>query len=441
MSLAKGRRTFLRLAALVAAGCIPGGRLAATPRGPVEAPVRKPSKAQVLIIGGGFAGSTCALELRRLVPAMNVTLVDPDDRYVTGPMSNSVLVGLRSLASITVSRRGLERAGVRYVRDRVRCIDTQGRRATLGSGAVLSFDRLVMSPGIRFLWGRPLGYDEAAAQVMPHAWIAGAQTELLAAQLRAMRNGGVVAISVPAGPMRCPPAPFERASLIADYLKRHKPRSKVLIFDANNRFPRQAAFTDTWQALYPGMIEWIPVVEDGAVVRVAPPKMRVYTSQHAHHADVINIIPPQAPALLAVQAGLASDHGWCPVDPETFESRLAARVHVIGDACIADPMPKSGSAAHAEGAHCARAIVAALRGNAPPSDSTPRFESVCYSLLAPARALSIHGRFQLTDGTIREMPVLDEAGPVAPAPPLPSAQEAQNADAWYRRILADSFGE
>jgi sulfide dehydrogenase [flavocytochrome c] flavoprotein subunit len=417
------RRTFLQLSAGTAgAGIL--DRVYATP-----SLIR--IKAKVVIVGGGFAGATCALSLRRLNAAIEVTLVDPEARYVTCPMSNSVLVGLRDLKSITVTRDGLEHAGVRYVRGRVASIDAELRRVRLEGGAVLAFDRLVMAPGIRLLWGKPQGYDEAAAQVMPHAWQAGTQTEILAAQLRAMRNGGVVAISVPSGPMRCPPGPFERASLIADYLKQNKPRSKVLIFDSNNHFPRQEAFTDAWQSLYPGMIEWIPVVEDGAVVRVAPVKRVLYTSHGAHRVDVANVIPPQAPGLLAVQAGLASDHGWCPIRPESFESSTIANVHVIGDACIADPMPKAASAANSQGKHCALAIAAAFDGLEPPA---PQLESVCYDMLASDSALSIHGRFQLADGVIRQMPGLEDPGIV------PSLREARNAVDWYERIVADSFG-
>ena len=417
------RRTFLALSAGTAGAGILRNVHAAEPRAQV--------KAKVVIVGGGFAGASCALLLRRLSPGIGVTLIDPDDRYVTCPMSNSVLAGWRDIKSISVPRHGLERAGVNYVRGRITSIDTQLRRAKLAGGGILAYDRLVLAPGIRFLWGKPQGYDLAAAQSMPHAWQAGAQTEILAAQLRAMRNGGVFAISVPPGLMRCPPGPFERASLVAAYLRQNKPRSKVLIFDSNNRFPRQDAFTDAWNSLYPKMIEWIPVVEDGAVVRVAAAEKVLYTSGGAHRVDVANIIPPQAPGLLAAQVGLASDHGWCPIKPETFESSSVANVHVIGDACIADPMPKAASAAITQARQCALAIAAALEGREPPA---PVFESVCYSLLARGSALSIHGRYQLTDGAIRQMPSPDDAGSSR------SAQEAQNAEDWYKGILADAFG-
>jgi sulfide dehydrogenase [flavocytochrome c] flavoprotein chain len=416
------RRWFLRFAAVSALGMV------FRPADIVQARTRV--KARVVVVGGGFGGSTCALHLRRLDPSIEVTLIDPDARYVTCPMSNSVLTGSRDLASITVSRRGLRQMGVNYVPDRVSEIDPQQRRVRLGGGRYLGYDRLVVAPGIRFLWGTPVGYDEVAARKMPHAWIAGIQTEVLGSQLRHMRDGGVVVISVPAGPMRCPPGPFERASLIAAYLKQHKPRSKVLIFDANNHFPRQDDFADAWQRLYPGMIQWIPVVEDGTVVRVDPAKMTVFTAQQAHVADVINIIPPQAPALIAQQAGLASGRGWCPVNPQTFESGLVADVHVIGDACIADPMPKSGSAANAQGRQCAISIVAALGGRDPPE---AQLESVCYSLLGQEMGLSIHGHFRAAAAVIRQIP-----GPIDPSPP--SAGEAKNAAMWYRNIVADSFG-
>jgi sulfide dehydrogenase [flavocytochrome c] flavoprotein subunit len=298
----------------------------------------------------------------------------------------------------------------------------------------MRYDRLVFAAGIRFLWGRPQGYTEAVAAALPHAWQAGPQTLLLAAQIAGVRTGGVVAISVPAGPMRCPPGPFERASLIAGYLKRRNPRAKVMILDANNHFPKQDVFTDAWQDLYPGMIDWIPVTDGGAIERVDPSTKTLYTSQGAVRADVINIIPPQAPAQLAVEAGLASDHGWCPIDPDGFLSALLPNVHVIGDACISDPMPKAASSANAQAKRCARAIALALRGRETRAEP---LESVCYSLLAADRALSIHARFEIAGAALKTV----AAAPSEPQSPAPSAAEAQNAARWYAGIVADSFGE
>jgi len=412
------RRRFLQGAMLAALGSTSLARAAAR-------------RARVVVVGGGFAGASCALQLRRLDPAIDVTLVDPDERYVTCPMSDAVLVGWRSMQSITVSRAGLARAGVHCIRDSVAAIDAQARQVRLVSSKALAYDRLVVAPGIRFLWDRIEGYDEAASERMPHAWRAGAQTGLLAAQLRAIDDGGVFAICVPAGLMRCPPAPFERASVVAEYLKQHKPRSKVLIFDANNHFPKQDVFVAAWQELYPGMIEWIPATEGGTVERVDASTMTLYTSRGSQGVAVANVIPRQAPGMLAVDAGLASGHGWCPVVAGTFESTLVANVHVIGDACIAGAMPKSASAAHSQARQCARAIAASLREKKLPP---PEFESVCYSLLGRDRALAIHGRFNVADGEIRQVgipPDADAAGAQA---------QARMADQWYDRIVADSFG-
>jgi sulfide dehydrogenase [flavocytochrome c] flavoprotein subunit len=415
------RRAFLAGSAAAALGTRARGSVARAAR---------PRTARVIVVGGGFAGAACALELRALKPALEVLLVDPDESYVTCPMSNSVIAGLRAMNSITVSRSGLARAGVHLVRDTVVAIDAERRQARLQSGAALAYDRLVLAAGIRFLWGHPLGYSESAALRMPHAWQAGAQTRLLAAQLEALRPGGVVAISVPAGPMRCPPGPFERASLMAAYLARRAPRAKVLIFDANNHFPRQDAFSAAWQELYPGTIEWIPVTLGGALERVDPERMTLYGARGAQRADLINIIPPQAPAAIAVQAGLASDHGWCPVEPSTFESMLVPGVHVIGDACIADPMPKAASAAQAQARQCARTLAAVFDGAAPPP---PVMDSVCYSLLAADRALAIRARFEMHDGVLESLPDAQGAGAAS------QHDEARNATSWYRRIVAESF--
>jgi sulfide dehydrogenase [flavocytochrome c] flavoprotein subunit len=418
-----GRRRWLQMTALAAAYGVSGFSRADS--------ALAGKKRRVVIVGAGFAGSACARHLRQLDAAVDVTLIDPLERYTTCPMSNEVLVGLRDLASITVSRAGVTRAGIRLLRARVDAIDPAARRVRLEGGQAVPFERLVVAPGIRLLWNRIEGYDEAASQIMPHAWQAGEQTQRLARQLRAMDDGGVVAISVPSGLMRCPPAPYERASLIARYLSQHKPRSKVLIFDANNRFPRQDIFTDAWRSMYPGMIEWIAPTQDGAVVRVEPARMTLYTGNAAHAVAVANIIPPQAPGQIAADAGLASDHGWCPIAPSTFESQLIPNVHVIGDACIADAMPKSASAALSQARQCARAIVALLAGR---EVEPSAFDSVCYSLLGPTRAIAIRGRFTTQQGRI----VAVESASASPV--AASAQQAQEAQRWYRAIRTDTFG-
>jgi sulfide dehydrogenase [flavocytochrome c] flavoprotein chain len=413
------RRDFLR--ALALASVVPGSK----------AWSMSAVKPRVVVAGGGFGGASCALQLRQLNPAIEVVLIDPDEHYVTCPASNEVIAGLRDMNSITLARDGLGRAGVSIVRDRVVAIDTDGRHLRLQKNVGMSYDRLVVAPGIRMRWGSPEGYDETAARSMPHAWQAGIQTQLLAAQLRAMRDGGVVAISVPGGLMRCPPGPYERASLIAEYLQRHKPRSKVLIFDANNRFPRQDDFSQAWQEFYPGMIEWIPVTRGGAVERIDARKMTLHTSSGSVRAAVANIIPAQAPGQLALDAGLASGHGWCPVKAASFESEILANVHVIGDACIAGPMPKSASAAHSQARQCALAIVSTLAGREPPASE---LDSVCYSLLRSERALAIRARFGVRDGEIRQNESVDSA-----SAHYSPEQERDQAATWYKKIIADSF--
>lgn len=386
---------------------------------------------RVVIAGGGFAGAGCALQLRRLNPAIRVTLIDPDRRYVTCPLSNEVVTALRNLDSITVSRAGLERAGVHYFPERLAGFDPERRLVRTGDGT-LAYDRLVIAPGIRLLYGTPEGYDAQAALRMPHAWLAGAQTQVLAGCLEALPEGGTVAISVPTGLMRCPPGPYERASLIAYWLRQHRPRSKLLIFDGNNHFPRQDLFTAAWDRLYPGMIEWIGPAQGGAVTRVDVSTGTLYSSSGAHRVNAANIIPPQAPGLLALEGGLASGHGWCPVRPQSFESELVPGVHVIGDACIAGAMPKSASAAHSQARRCAAAIAAAFEER---EMSAPELDSVCYSLLDPASALAIHGHFSISEGQIVQTAARAGESPEVP----PSRQLAQEARQWYAAIRRDCF--
>ncbi len=385
---------------------------------------------RIIIAGAGFAGSCCALELRRLNPALRVMLFEPKSRYLTCPMSNEAIVGLRTLASLTVGRAHLKAAGVEYAQEAIDGIDAAQRTAQLSSGDTVRYDRLVIAPGIRMLPGQPEGYDAAAALRMPHAWEAGPLTDLLRRYLASVPDGGTVAISVPAGLMRCPPAPYERASLIAAYLSRRRRGCKVLIFDSNNHFPRQDVFTAAWQALYPGMIEWISPAEGGAVTRVDAASNTLYSKSGAHPVALASVIAPQAPGILALRSGLCSGHGWCPVKPASFESQLLEHVHVIGDACIAGAMPKSASAARAQAQQCAAAIVASLAGRPPPA---PQLHSVCYSRVSDAAALAIRGEFELAEGELRARGGAESPGPGA------SAALAREAEEWYRDMRRVCF--
>lgn len=416
------RRRLLQLGACAAIGALtsPLPAMAKTPR-------------RVVIVGAGFAGATCALTLRRLDPSIDVSIVDPEPHYISCPRSNAVIGGLRTLESLTISRRGLEQAGITVVRDAVVAIDTDRRRARLRGGRALRYDRLVFAGGIRLRWDAIPGYDEAASQQLPHAWKAGTQTIVLARQLRELRSGGVVAISVPPLPYRCPPGPYERASLIANFLKTHNPRAKILVFDANNRFSKQPLFEQAWQSRYAGLIEWIAVTDGGAVERVDASTRTLHTASGAHRVDIANVIPPQAPAALAVEAGLATANGWCPVNMPTFESKHVAGVHVIGDACIADAMPKSASSANSQGKHCAIAIIEAFAGREGPPAV---LHNTCYSLVSPDAAVSVSGIYRVRDGVLHEV-----SGGMSPvdADATLRADEAAHAEAWYQRIVADSF--
>jgi sulfide dehydrogenase [flavocytochrome c] flavoprotein chain len=410
-----------------------GGAIAAaaTARAPWARPAAGAASPHVVIAGGGFAGGCCALEIRRLSPGTVVTLVDANATYVTCPMSDAVITGLRTMSSITSTRTGVERAGVRLVHDRVAGIDAGQRRVRLRGGAVIAYDKLILAPGIRFLFGQPEGYDEAATQLMPHAWQGGPQTRLLATQLRTVRDGDTLAISVPPGLMRCPPGPYERASLIARWLQQHRRRCKILIFDSNNQFPRQDVFTGVWRERYPGLIEWIPPGDGGAITRVDAATRTLFSSSGAHRVALANVIPRQAPGQLATETGLASGHGWCPIKPATFESQLVEGIHVIGDACIAGPMPKAASAARSQAVHCAAAIAAQFAGHPP---ATSGLDSVCYSMVAPQDTLVIRARFELNGGEIVQVRS-DTPARESMFEPVSAAEE------WYARIRAQCFGD
>jgi sulfide dehydrogenase [flavocytochrome c] flavoprotein subunit len=395
------------------------------------------TQARVVVVGGGFGGATCAKYIRRADAAIEVTLVEPHRQFMTCPFSNAVIAGLRSMASVTHGYDALrQRHGVRVIHTSVAAIDPMARRITLDDGSVLAYDRLVLSPGIDLRWGEIEGYDPVASEVFPHAWKAGPQTVLLRQQLEAMPDGGLVLISAPAEPYRCPPGPYERASLIAHYLKTYKPRSKLLILDAKNAFSKQELFRSAWERLYPGLLEWIPQSQSGRVVRVDTHAHTVSTDFDDYKPAVANIIPPQQAAAVARVAGLDEGKGWCPVRASTFESTVHTGIHVIGDAAIANPMPKSAFSANNQAKTCAAAIVAILRGEAV---STPALMNTCYSLVAPDYAISIAAVYRVVD---EKIVTVDGSSGVSPldAPAETRALEAEYATSWYANISADTFG-
>ncbi len=393
---------------------------------------------RVVVIGGGFGGASCARYIRRLSKEIEVTLVERDSNYVTCPFSNAVLGGLYDMDFITHDYSALQNDyGVNVVHDSAVAIDPDKQTVGLAGGSSLAYDRLVVSPGIDLRWDAIGGYDEAASKAMPHAWKAGEQTVILRKQLEAMPDGGVVIIAPPGNPFRCPPGPYERASLIAHYLKAHKPRSKILIYDAKPAFSKQPLFEQGWQALYPGMIEWISESEGGAIDAVDVKAMTVNpTFGDPQKGDVINLIPPQKAGAIAEAAGLTDGGGWCPVDQRTFESRIHKNVHVIGDASIATPMPKSGFAASSQGKVCATAVVAALTGQEMPD---PSYVNTCYSLVGPDYGISVAAVYRLGEDGIAGVP---GAGGVSPkeADEAFRIAESRYAVGWYQSITSDTWG-
>ncbi len=396
--------------------------------------------AHVVVIGGGFGGATCAKYLRQFDSDVQVTLVEPKKSYTTCPASNWYLGGFReSLDSITHDYSALrDKHGATVVHDKVVGVDVDTRRVRLEGGDSLNYDRLVVSPGIDFRWDQIEGLDETTTEAVPHSWKAGDQTRLLRQQLEAMDDGGTFVLVPPPNPFRCPPGPYERASLIAHYFKENKPRSKVLILDPKDGFSKQGLFQQGWDQLYGDMIEWVPASDGGGVDRIdADSKTVVYNNGFDEvRGDVVNYVPAQKAGKIARDIGLTDDSGWCPVDQKTFESEIHPGIHVIGDASIAGAMPKSGHSANSQGKMTAAAIVAQLRGD---DVVTPSHVNTCYSLLDPNYGITVAAVYRHSDGAIGGV---EGAGGVSPTDVGADfrQQEAVYARGWYASISEDTWG-
>ncbi|MBS0447845.1 MAG: FAD-dependent oxidoreductase [Proteobacteria bacterium] len=422
------RRTVLGLAAALAGGALAG--CAGRPAIPV--------RTRVVVVGGGYGGATAAKYLRLYSEGrIEVVLVEPDETFVSCPMSNLVVHGSRTLADISRPYGTLERVhGVRRVRDRVTAIDVERRVARLAAGDDLRWDKLVLAPGVEMMWDSVEGLQAAnRAGRIVQAWSPGEETMVLRRQLVAMRDGGVYAIAIPEIPYRCPPGPYERACLVADYFKRAKPRSKVLVLDANEDVTSKGPlFKRAWAERYAGIVEYRPQYKATGVDAAAG--IVRFEVQDDVKADVLNVLPDMRAGRVAVAAGLAnSNQRWCNVDWLNFESTAARHVHVLGDALqIAPLMPKSGHMANSHAKAAAAAIVAELAGWEP--DPHPMLANTCYSFVDPDEAVHIASVHEYVAADRTYKPVAGSGGLSS----APSAAEGRIAWGWAHAIWDDMLG-
>ena len=394
-------------------------------------------QAKVVVIGGGFAGATAAKYIRMWSEgSVQVTLVEPNAAFVSCPISNLVLGGVKTMADITTPYDNLDkRHGVQMVRDKVVAIDAAARTVKLAGGSSLAYDRLIVSPGVDFMYETIPGLNNAQAQsAIMHAWKAGPQTVTLRKQLEAMPDGGVFAMAVPAGPYRCPPGPYERACQVAAYFKREKPKSKVVILDANKDVVSKGKlFKKAWADRYAGLIEFRPnhkLVD----VDVASKTMK-FDFAEDFKADVLNVIPQMRAGGIAQTAGLANlDNRWCEVDFLTFESKVMPGVHVLGDSIQGAPgMPKSGHMANQHGKTCAAAVVSLLQGKEPPS--MPIYANTCYSFVSEKEVVHVASVHRY-DAEKKTMLTVKGAGGLTP---VANELEGLHAWNWAQNIWADTL--
>ena len=389
-------------------------------------------KARVVVIGGGFGGATAAKYIRMWDPAIEVTLVERNPFFISCPISNLVLGGSKGIDDIRHGYGGLGRYRVRVIQDEATSIDPGKKTVKLSAGGDLPYDRLVVSPGVDFMFNELPNYAAAAktGRVL-HAWKAGTETLLLRQQLEAMRDGGVYVLSIPVAPYRCPPGPYERICQVASYFKKAKPRSKVLVVDANpDIVSKGPLFKRAWSELYPGIIEYRG---NSKAIDVDEKTMTVKLEVDEVKGDVLNVVPPQRAGDIAVKSGLITHNNrWCNVDWRTMESTAVPGVHVLGDATLSAPaMPKSGHMANNHAKVAAAAIVELLSGRAP--NPNPVMTNTCYSFVSDTEVIHVASVHQWSekDKTIAAVP---GSGGVSAAR---SQQEGVYGWSWAQNIWAD----
>lgn len=425
------RRNFLKLmgagAGVSLAGCATQQASIGAATGPA---MSKSGGRRVVVVGGGYGGTIAAKYIRMLDASIEVVLIEPNKQFISCPFSNLYIGGLlKDLTTLTIGYDKLAaNHGIKMVYDLVTAIDPAKKTVTVSTGTI-DYDRLVISPGVDFRAEELEGYNIATTpEIMPHAWKAGPQTILLRQQLEAMPNGGTVVLTVPVSPFRCPPGPYERTSMIAMYLKQHKPKSKIIVLDANPDIASKAGlFRKGWKKHYEGIIDYRKAQKVTAVDEKA--RSVFVEGIEEIKGDVVNVIPPQRAGNIAKVAGLIGpDKAWCPVNATTFESTLQKNIHVIGDACSAGAMPKSGYSANSEAKVCATNLVAMMNGK-----ETTELSGIntCFSYLSAKEAVSVAAVYTVKDGAIIAVP---NSGGVSPDL---SELEAIYAESWLKNILTE----
>jgi NADPH-dependent 2,4-dienoyl-CoA reductase/sulfur reductase-like enzyme len=423
------RRNFTRFA---------GASLAGMATTPLFAPAvlgQSKAKPKLVVIGGGPGGGTVARYVNKdAAGAIDVTMIEPVRNFTTCFFSNLYVGGYRSFQSITHNYDKVRKAGVRIVPARATAIDRDKKRVMVGRQAI-PYDRLVVSPGIDLKWDSVPGYSEAASQTMPHAWKPGAQTQLLAKRLNALRDGALIVMVAPPNPYRCPPGPYERVSMFAHVLKAkgHK-KSKIIIIDPKPAFSKQGLFVEGWERHYPGMIEWQDPKMHGGIKGVNPKTNEVMTDLANYKAQLVNVIPAQTAGQIALAAGLADKSGFCPILPESMKSKMDPNIFVLGDASIAGDMPKSAFSANSQ----AKVAAMVIRGELAGAKTFPaRYSNICWSLIETDDDVKVGGAYEAQGGVIKASSTfISKPGEPADV----RKHNYQESVDWYNGIVADIFG-
>jgi sulfide dehydrogenase [flavocytochrome c] flavoprotein chain len=390
-------------------------------------------KSRVVVIGGGYGGATAAKYLKLWGGTdIEVIMVERNTQFISCPLSNLVIGGSKNLADLTRGYDGLSKAGIKVVQDEVTRIDPAKRVVTLARGSALTYDRLIVSPGVDFIYDTIPGLNnEAAQQMVLHAWKAGPETDALRKQLVSMRDGGVYAIHIPKAPYRCPPGPYERACQVASYFKQSKPKSKVLVLDANEDIvSKKGLFTKAWKDLYGDMIEYRPNSELVDVDVVTNTAKLAFSDVKA---DVLNVLPPMRAGEIAQKTGLiTANNRWCEIDWLTYESKAHKNIHMLGDAVLAAPaMPKSGHMANAQAKACAAAVLDMLANEA--VNPAPALINTCYSFVSDKQVIHVASVHKY-DAAKKTMVTVEGSGGVSAER---SEVEAVYGQAWAQNIWAD----